>query len=377
MMNNVKRVVALLVAFLLGVGSFNTVGNSPMVVVYAQEYIYYATLDIASKGWSGYNTGLNYDMTGGTAGTIRQGAKLSVINEMVNKNGNKVAYVYSEDLKKNCYVSVKYLKKVDTTENFTDSNGNAVLDFGDKNWSKYYPGINKEFTGGTSVPSGLKEGTELQVLKTVVNNKGTKVAYCYVPSVSVYCYISMRYVEELEVKDKTEETTVIDTYTHDGKDYLLVEGFNENYIFNQRDYSRFVENGKNVGCTATALATAYSIYNKTFLSPNSESIKWTKGVGVTWGPQTVWSGYDSDNLVAAYDYLKKEIPVILRLKKGSNGHSVTLVGVVKNADRDNLSMGDFLVVDPWGGVVKSLEQAASGYTLHPTWDLIIPVKNIR
>ena len=155
---------------------------------------------------------------------------------------------------------------------------------------------------------------------------------------------------------------------------ILVKGFNEDYIFNQRDYKRFVENGKNVGCTATALATAYSIYNKTLLSPDSEDITWTKGVGVTWGPQTVWSGYDSDNLVAAYDYLQKDIPVILRLKKGSGGHSVTLVGVKENADRSNLSLDDFIVIDPWGGVVKSLKHAASGYTLHTTWDLIIPVK---
>lgn len=374
MKNNVKRVVALLMAFLLGVGSFNVVGNSPKMVAYAQEYIYYATLDIAFKGWSAYNTGLNYDMIGGTAGTIRQGAKLSVISEKVNKNGNKVAYVYSEDLKKNCYVSVKYLKKVEITETVTTYDVNAVLDFGTRNWSKYYPGVNKEFSGGTAVPSGLKEGTELQILKTVVNCVGTNVAYCYVPSVDAYCYISMRVVKELEVESSAEETTGIDTYTYDGTEYHLVEGYNEAYIFNQKDYKRFVENGKNVGCTATALATTYSIYNNTLLSPDSSSIKWTKGVGVTWGPQTVWSGYDSDDLVAAYDYLQKDIPVILRLKKGSGGHSVTLVGVEKNADRDNLCMADLLVIDPWGGVVKSLEDAASGYTLDTTWDLIIPVK---
>ena len=374
MKNNVKRVVALLVAFLLGVGSFSAVGNSPTVVAYAQEYIYYATLDISSKGWSSYNTGLNYNMTGGTAGTIRQGAKLSVISEKVNKNGNKVAYVYSEDLKKNCYVSVKYLKKVETTETVVDSEVNAVLDFGTRTWTKYYPGENKEFTGGTPVPSGLKEGTELQIVKKVVNSNGTNVAYCYVPCVDTYCYISMRVVKELEVESTTKESATTDSYTYDGKEYLLVEGYSEDYIFNQRDYDRFLKNGKNVGCTATALATAYSIYNNTFLSPDSESIKWTTGVGVTWGPQTKWTGYASNNLVAAYDYLQKDIPVILRLKKGDSGHSVTLVGVAKNADRNNLCKDDFLVIDPWGGVVWSLEDAASGYTLHTTWELIIPVK---
>ena len=374
MKNNVKRVVAVLVAFLLGVGSFNVLGNSPTVIAYAQEYIYYATLDIAFKGWSAYNTGLNNDMTGGTAGKIRQGAKLSVISEKVNKNGNKVAYVYSEDLKKNCYVSVNYLNKVEITETVITSDVNAMLDFGTRTWSKYYPGLNKEFTGGTAIPNGLKEGTELQVLKTVVNSTGTNIAYCYVPSVGVYCYISMSVVKELEIESTTEETTAVSNYTYDGKKYILVEGYNEAYLFNQRDYKRFIEDGKNVGCTATALATAYSVYNKTLLSPDSEYIKWTKGVGVTWEPQTVWSGYDSDNLVAAYDYLQKEIPVILRLKKGSTGHSVTLVGMYENANKDNLILDDFLVIDPWDGVVKSLEDVAVGYTLHPTWDLIIPVK---
>ena len=93
---------------------------------YAQEYIYYATLDISSTGWSGYNSGLNYDLLYGTAGTIYQGAKLSVISEKTNYKGNKVAYVYSEDLQKNCYVSVKYLKKIEITENVTSSVGKDI-----------------------------------------------------------------------------------------------------------------------------------------------------------------------------------------------------------------------------------------------------------
>lgn len=78
--------------------------------MYAQDYLYYGTLDIEAQGWSAYNTGLNYEMTGGTAGTIYQGAKLAVIDEKVDSSGRKVAYVYSEDLGKNCYVTSKYIK---------------------------------------------------------------------------------------------------------------------------------------------------------------------------------------------------------------------------------------------------------------------------
>ena len=250
---------------------------------------------------------------------------------------------------------------------------NAVLDFGEKNWSLYYPGICADMTGGTAVPHGLKEGTELQVLKTEVNSKKNEVAYCYVPSADVYCYISNCYVKELMVETVTKET-MVNTYTYDGKEYLLVEGFDEKYLFDQKDYSRFVENGKNVGCTATALATAYSIYNNSLLSPDSESIKWTTGVGVTWSPQSIWTGYASNNLTALYDYLQKGIPVILRLKKGNNGHSITVIGVEKNSKRSSLTTSDFIVADPWGGVIKPLKQASIGYTLHPSWDLIIPVK---
>ncbi len=84
--------------------------------IFAQEYLYDATLDLSSVGWSGYNTGLNFDLTGGTAGTIYPGEKLSVISEKTNKSGNKVAYVYSESLKKNCYVSSRFLKKIEGTD---------------------------------------------------------------------------------------------------------------------------------------------------------------------------------------------------------------------------------------------------------------------
>lgn len=120
--------IYLMVFALLTCSLTNYIGSTYeyKVNAYAQEYIYYATLDISSAGYSSYNTGLNYDLLHGTAGTIYQGAKLSVISEKINKKGNKVAYVYSEDLQKNCYVSVKYLKKVEVTETVTSSAGKDI-----------------------------------------------------------------------------------------------------------------------------------------------------------------------------------------------------------------------------------------------------------
>lgn len=106
-----KRIVSFLIALLLVGSMVSATGVLEQAVrAYAQDYIYYGTLDIKDKGWTQYNTGLNYDMTGGTAGTIYQGAKLAVIDEKINKSGNKVSYVYSEDLGKNCYVATKCIK---------------------------------------------------------------------------------------------------------------------------------------------------------------------------------------------------------------------------------------------------------------------------
>ena len=57
-------------------------------------------------------------------------------------------------------------------------------------------------------------------------------------------------------------------------------------------------------------------------------------------------------------------------------HSITVVGVAKGANRNSLSEKDFLILDPWGGNLKSLEEASVGYIdLDSSWDLIIPVKS--
>ena len=50
-------------------------------------------------------------------------------------------------------------------------------------------------------------------------------------------------------------------------------------------------------------------------------------------------------------------------------HAVTIVGVSETADINNLKMSDFLVVDPWGGEVKSLDQV--NYTSYPDGSRLI------
>lgn len=418
----------------------------------------------------------------------------------------------------------------------TNNRTKAVLDFGDKNWIRYYAGSNANLTGATATPQGLKEGTELVYLSSVINRNGVEIAYCYVPSLNVYCYISSKYVKAVKetpiladgvytihskldsnkvldvadwnynnganvqlwdytgannqkfkvthvsdgcyiiesvyskklvdvaggnvsntnniqmyrangtaaqkfiIKDagngyykitsslnenyvldcawgnssngtniflyeanssdaqlfsfkavntqstttdnvKTEiitpETTNV-TYEYRGEIYNVVDGFNTKYVFNQLNYGRYVNSqGKNAGCTAVAMASAYSMYNNTHLDPNSSSIVWTNGVGVRWTTHSMLTKYYSTNLTAVKNYVEEDIPVIIRLKKinASTGHSVTVVGIRKNADMANLSMRDFLVSDPWGGAVRTLAEACSNiYKLDGSWELIIPIK---
>jgi len=70
--NILRRVAVVLTACALAMGT--GVGTmtflTPTVVHAEEEYLYYATLDISFKGWKSYNTGLNYNLSGGTAGKI-------------------------------------------------------------------------------------------------------------------------------------------------------------------------------------------------------------------------------------------------------------------------------------------------------------------
>ena len=51
-------------------------------------------------------------------------------------------------------------------------------------------------------------------------------------------------------------------------------------------------------------------------------------------------------------------------------HVVTIVGVKQTAKTGSLSLGDFLIVDPWGGSVTTLDKYTS---IDCGWSLRIPL----
>lgn len=169
------------------------------------------------------------------------------------------------------------------------------------------------------------------------------------------------------------------TYTYDNEIFNVVSNFDTKYCFNQNDYSRFVNSsGSNRGCTATAMCIAYSIYRNETLNPND--VLWSSG-GTSWeycerysdGNKTYVGGEfkQSEALKAAYNCVTNDNkPMIIGVYGAGCDHVVTIIGVSQNADYSDLSLGDFLIVDPWGGTVETLDTYTS---IDCGWGLRIPI----
>lgn len=76
-------------------------------------------------------------------------------------------------------------------------------------------------------------------------------------------------------------------------------------------------------------------------------------------------------LKCIYNSLENDVPIIVGVSGAGCDHVVTAVGVLSNADYDNLSLSDILIVDPYGGEVTSLEK----YTgIDTGWGLRVPIE---
>ena len=183
---------------------------------------------------------------------------------------------------------------------------------------------------------------------------------------------------DVAAKASTNTTNNGNTYSYGGSTFDVVPNFKSEYCFNQNDYSRFVnKSGSNRGCTATAMCIAYSMYHDSALSPND--VKWSL-LGTSWEYCDRYSDSNktykgdkytqSEALKAAYNcVLNSGKPIIVGVNGLSSDHVVTVVGVKQNADTSNLKLGDFLIVDPLGGKICTLDTYTS---LDCGWGLRIP-----
>lgn len=151
------------------------------------------------------------------------------------------------------------------------------------------------------------------------------------------------------------------------------------YHYNQHDYARFVNRrGKNVGCTATAMATAYSILHNAATSP--ENVQWSSA-GCSWELAARLS--DNGRSYWPYTYTTQGAlqaiyrsvgncgtPVIVGVTGAGVDHVVTAIGFRADADPNSLSLSDILIIDPNGGQVCALDRYSGVDT---GWSLRVPV----
>ncbi len=153
------------------------------------------------------------------------------------------------------------------------------------------------------------------------------------------------------------------TYTN----YYVVKGYDPKYCYNQYDYNRFwsKKQKKNVGCTAVSYAMILSMDKGKKVSPNNSSeIPWGSA-GASY-PKTQAIGYNSlsKQFSLAAEQLQKGKAVWFR---ANSSHTVVVIGIRKNANLSKLKASDFLIIDPAGGKVTTLDNAAHGCSYASGW----------
>lgn len=144
------------------------------------------------------------------------------------------------------------------------------------------------------------------------------------------------------------------SYSYGGTTYYVPMGYSSSYLYDQCDYGKFYWGGSNVGCSATAEAIGASILYGEKIEPDDSRIIWTSG-GAGWGLASVrvYNCSLQTKLKQAYDELMEGKPSIINTLSSSD-HWITIVGIKQGASRSSLSASDFLIANPWGGVITNM-----------------------
>ena len=181
------------------------------------------------------------------------------------------------------------------------------------------------------------------------------------------------------VSAEAESTSSGNSMSWNGTRYTVVPNANVSlYRYNQKNYQRFVNSsGRNVGCTATAMASAYSILHNTAVSP--ASVRWSSS-GCSWElakrltdngrSYSPYTYSTQEALQAVYRSVNRGVPVIVGVTGAGVDHVVTAIGFREGANLSNLSLSDILIIDPNGGQVCSLAKYSGVDT---GWSLRVPI----
>lgn len=150
--------------------------------------------------------------------------------------------------------------------------------------------------------------------------------------------------------------------------YSVAAGFDAAYCYNQNNYSRFEdEDGRNVGCTATAEAIVASISKGKAISPNEmgwlsyKDVAPGKDWGSTWRHSHEVPGSSGASQVAKLKMIADQLAEGRAVVVRANGkHTVAAIGIRDGADPSNPKPSDILIVDPATGKVTTLDKAVNG-----------------
>lgn len=236
-----------------------------------------------------------------------------------------------------------------------------------------YPGQNTYYLLTTYNPSGWFRWYTMDIRFTVT---GTHYLKILLWDLSGNSYTGILQCDVLAASAAPAATG--NTYLLNNQTYSVVPHLKSDYFFNQKDYPRFNNRrGWNVGCTATAMAMAYSISHDSTLSPND--VSWSS-YGTSWEYATQF--VDGNRRYSAYSYTQAQAlqaiyrcvnsgkPMILGVTGAGCDHVVVAVGYRSGADYNNLSLSDILIIDPNGGYARQL----SDYTgIDTGWSLRVPI----
>ena len=169
-------------------------------------------------------------------------------------------------------------------------------------------------------------------------------------------------------------------YTYKSSEFTVVNNLDKKYCLKMK---------KSNDCTLTSANIIISLARNEVY----EKTEWIDGVGCAWRESdkisTCKIGYKfSDAQVkrnVCGQMAANGIPSALRLgdKRESIGHTVVVVGVKKNADLNNVSDDDLLIIDPDGGEIKVLKELDGTDTWHNgvngglknnEWSIVIPIE---
>ncbi len=171
--------------------------------------------------------------------------------------------------------------------------------------------------------------------------------------------------EEIIASDTSYEN--LNVVSFKGNQYYRIKGFNYKYCFDQNDYSRFVSGDSNKGCTATACSMVLCMAgerNKNGQLITPDLYPWHSD-GCRWEYMTKHNSNATSKTQlkrVAEQLIKGKAVALWANDYRGYGHMVTVIGFRKGSNLQRLEAKDLLIVDPWGGIVNTLNNAEHGYS---------------